>query len=341
MPNKLLNQTFLTFDSPHTQLPWPNTKDLYIFIIVVRHGSFSKAAREMRVSISQVSKRIRYLEKSLKVQLFIRNNKSITLTKDGEKVLVEAVDVINQMNRFVTQISDLKSQLAGEICISSSFGFGQQFINPAISEFMSIYPDICIKFMLNDTRIDLAKQGVDIEIYVGNDIKEFYITKQLAPNRRILCASPSYLAQYTSPNSINELISHQCLVIQERNQAIGNWLLTNGTEQINIPLSYQYTTNSGNIALDWTLQDKGILLRSQWHVQSYLETGELVQILPDWYQPADIWAVFIQRPSNSIKITLLVNYLTEYLEKHLNKFSGGASKNMLALNEPAINVKEG
>ena len=145
----------------------------------------------------------------------------------------------------------------------------------------------------------------------------FYIAKQLAPNRRILCASPNYIAQHTLPNSINELTSHKCLVIQERNQAIGNWLLTNGTEEINIPVNYQYTTNSGNIALDWALQGKGILLRSQWHVQPYLETGQLVQILPKWYQPAAIWAVFTQRPSNSAKINLLVNFLKEYLNKKI------------------------
>ncbi|ATQ86303.1 hypothetical protein B8W92_11065 [Moraxella osloensis] len=140
-------------------------------------------------------------------------------------------------------------------------------------------------------------------------------------NRRILCASPSYIAQYASPNSINELASHHCLVIQERNQAIGNWLLTNGSEQINVPVSYQYTTNSGNIALDWALQGKGVLLRSQWHVQPYLTSEQLVQLLPEWYQPADIWAVFTQRPSNSAKLNLLVNFLADYLEKNLNKLS--------------------
>jgi LysR family transcriptional regulator, transcriptional activator for dmlA len=132
---------------------------------------------------------------------------------------------------------------------------------------------------------------------------------------------PSYIAQYASPNSINELASHHCLVIQERNQAIGNWLLTNGSEQINVPVSYQYTTNSGNIALDWALQGKGVLLRSQWHVQPYLASEQLVQLLPEWYQPADIWAVFTQRPSNSAKLNLLVNFLADYLEKNLNKLS--------------------
>lgn len=321
MSTSLLNQSFLTSNLPYTELPWPNANDLYIFISVVRHGSFSQAARELSISVSQVSKRIHHLEISLQVQLFIRSDKSIILTKEGEKVLSEAIAVMNQMSQFIHQISDFKSNLAGEICISSSFGFGQQYISPAIIKFMRLYPDIGIKFMLNDTRIDLAKQGVDIEIYVGNDINAFYIAKLLAPNRRILCASPSYIAQYASPNSINELASHHCLVIQERNQAIGNWLLTNGSEQINVPVSYQYTTNSGNIALDWALQGKGVLLRSQWHVQPYLTSEQLVQLLPEWYQPADIWAVFTQRPSNSAKLNLLVNFLADYLEKNLNRLS--------------------
>ncbi|EDH9827069.1 LysR family transcriptional regulator [Salmonella enterica subsp. enterica serovar Limete] len=296
---------------------WPSVEDLFVFVTVARNGGFARAALELGLSPSYISKRIAILEKCLNARLFFRNNRVMRLTPEDENALCGAMQVVSEMDGFVSRLDNQRGVLAGNITINCSFGFGHKYVAEALSSFMIAYPDITVKLTLTDREVDLVEEGVDIEIRVGDDINELYIARQLATNRRILCASPEYLERHGKPESVSALVQHDCLMIQEKNSAFGNWILTDGKQQTHCRLNGFHSSNSGSVVLIWALKGHGITLRSEWDVAQYIERGELVRVLPQWYQEANIWAVYTRRSSSSDRIKICIDFLTEHLAQCL------------------------
>jgi DNA-binding transcriptional LysR family regulator len=294
---------------------WPQVEDLYVFITVARSASFARAAQELGQSPSYISKRIAILEKALNTQLFFRNNRIMRLTSEGENVLTGAMQVVNGMNNFLSNLNGSADALTGSITVSSSFGFGQEHMANALSTFTHQHPGLNVKLMLCDEEVDLVEKGVDIEIHVGNDIKDLYIARLLAPNRRILCAAPAYLQQFGKPETLADLAHHQCLSIRERGTPFGCWLLTDGTRQLKCNVNSHLSSNSGSVVSRWARMGHGITLRSAWDVEKYLERGELVQVLPQWYQEANIWAVYSRRPADPSIVRSFVDFLSHYFKQ--------------------------
>ncbi|GEC68772.1 LysR family transcriptional regulator [Raoultella terrigena] len=303
-----------THDKQRAQ--WPLIEDLNVFLTVVRKESFANAAAELGLSPSYVSKRIGLLEKSLGMRLFHRSARAIRLTADGHKALSGAISVLDSMGEFVAGLAAWRDAIEGNIHISCSFGFGSTYMAEALSALAERYPALNVKLTLTDRVVDLIEEGVDLEIHVGDDIKDLYITRRLSLNRRVLCAAPQYLAGHGTPAQISDLKQHKCLVIQERSAQFGVWPLTNGRDSTQLHIGSQLSSNSGSVVLSWALNGHGIILRSLWEVQRYLASGELVQILPPWHQSADIWAVYSNRTSGSAKLKVCIDFLMDYFQQN-------------------------
>ncbi len=145
-------------------------------------------------------------------------------------------------------------------------------------------------------------------------MNERYFAKKLADNRRILCASPSYIEQYGIPRTLNELSLHQCLFLKEKNTPFGNWKFFDGKKEQIITVNGGLTTNNGEVILQWALDGHGIIYRSSWDAQRYIKTNQLVHILPKYYEDAPIWAVYPHKLSESLKIESAVSFLKDYFE---------------------------
>ncbi|MBW7984154.1 LysR substrate-binding domain-containing protein [Enterobacillus tribolii] len=295
---------------------WPLIEDLNVFVTVVRKESFAHAAADLGLSPSYVSKRIALLEKSLGMRLFHRSARSIWLTADGHKALSGAIAVLDSMGEFVSGLADWRNAIEGNIHISCSFGFGSAYMADALSALAQRYPALNVKLTLTDLVVDLVEEGVDVEIHIGDDVKDLYITRKLSSNRRVLCAAPRYLEQYGTPDRIGDLKQHKCLVIQERNAQFGVWPLTDGHDSTQLHIRSQLSSNSGSVVLNWALNGHGIILRSLWEVQHYLASGELVRILPPWHQTANIWAVYSNRTSGSARLRACIEFLLAYFQQH-------------------------
>ncbi len=147
-------------------------------------------------------------------------------------------------------------------------------------------------FELFDRQIDLVQDNIDLDIRINDEIPDYYIAHLLTKNKRILCAAPAYLQKYPQPQSLQELSRHDGLVTKERDMTHGIWELGNGQEKKSVKVSGHLSSNSGEIVLQWALEGKGIMLRSEWDVLPFLESGKLVQVLPEYAQSANIWAVY-------------------------------------------------
>jgi LysR family transcriptional activator of dmlA len=199
--------------------------------------------------------------------------------------------------------------------ISSGLGFGRLMVAPAISQFRERYPTLEVRLEVFDRLVDVASEGFDLDVRVGDEIAPHLIARRLGSNRRVLCASPKYLALRSCPSTLADLSSHDCLVIKERDHPFGVWKLHAGAEEHTVKVTGSLSTNDGEIALRWATEGRGIVLRSIWSVQHLLEQGLLVQLLPDFYQEANFWAVYPSRLNNSAKVRVAVEFLQEYFQR--------------------------
>jgi LysR family transcriptional activator of dmlA len=288
-------------------------EDLRVFVTVVRRSSFIAAAEELGMSPAYVSKRIGVLEGSLGVRLFQRTTRRVVITEDGEQVYARAQAILDQLADLVDEVAGRRSDPAGQLRICSSFGFGRNLVAPAIARLAAAYPSLQIRFEVFDRLVDIVEEGFDLDVRVGDEIPPHLIARRLMNNGRILCAAPAYLARHGTPRQLQDLAGHQCLPIKERDHPFGVWRLRGRNGEETVKVSGALSTNHGEIALRWALDGAGIVLRSRWDAQPALDAGTLVQVLPDYTQEANVWAVYPQRLAGSAKLRVCV----EFLEQHL------------------------
>lgn len=299
----------------------PLLTDLRVFLLVARRAGFAAVAQELGVSPAYVSKRIALLEQNLNVVLLHRTTRRVTITEEGERIYEWAQRILHDVDRMMDELSDVRQVPQGMLRIISSFGFGRQVVAPALSALARQYPQLELRFDVEDRLVDLANEGVDLDIRIGDDIAPNLIARKLGTNYRILCASPSFLAQHGTPKQLADLATSSCLVIKERDHPFGIWQLQNKEGSHAIKVTGPLSSNHGEIVHQWCLDGQGIALRSWWDVCDNIASGHLVHVLPEYYQPANIWAVYVSRLATSAKVRITVEFLRRYFAERYPTFS--------------------
>lgn len=291
----------------------PENEDLRVFAVVVRKGGFGAAAAEMGMSPAYVSKRIGILEETLGVKLFERSTRRVLLTEDGEQVLARAQRILDGIDALLDEVAAQGREPRGRMRICSSFGFGRKVVAPAVARLAAAYPRLQIRFEVFDRLVE-PSEGFELDVRVGDAIAGQMVARRLMANHRILCAAPSYLARRGTPATLRELAGHDCLVIKERDHPFGVWRLHGKGGEETVKVSGALSTNHGEIALRWAVEGAGIVLRSRWDAQPFIEAGQLVQLLPEYTQEANVWAVYPRRLAGSARLRACVEFLQRALE---------------------------
>ncbi|HCD7969641.1 LysR family transcriptional regulator [Citrobacter amalonaticus] len=299
----------------------PLLTDLRVFMLVARRAGFAAVAQELGVSPAYVSKRIALLEQNLNVVLLHRTTRRVTITEEGERIYEWAQRILHDVDQMMDELSDVRQVPQGMLRIISSFGFGRQVVAPALSALARQYPQLELRFDVEDRLVDLANEGVDLDIRIGDDIAPNLIARKLGTNYRILCASPSFLALHGTPKQLADLATCSCLVIKERDHPFGIWQLQNKEGEHAIKVTGPLSSNHGEIVHQWCLDGQGIALRSWWDVCDNIASGHLVHVLPEYYQPANIWAVYVSRLATSAKVRITVEFLRHYFAERYPAFS--------------------
>ncbi|KJK26265.1 LysR family transcriptional regulator [Burkholderiaceae bacterium 16] len=299
-------------------------EDLRVFIEVARKSSFSAAAEALGVSPAYISKRVHVLEAALAVKLFHRTTRRVVVSEEGERVYALAQRILDDIDHLYEEVSSTRRNPRGLLRVCSSFGFGRRVVAPAISELSTLYPALQVRFEVFDRLIDVATEGFDLDIRVGDEIAPHHIARRLGDNRRVLCASPAYLARRGRPRTLADLASHDCLVIKERDHPFGVWKLRNGNAEQTVKVTGPLSSNNGEIVVRWAMDGRGIVLRSLWDVGPMLASGELEQILPECGQDANIWAVYPSRLTSSAKIRVCVEFFETFFRERAASHAGHA-----------------
>jgi DNA-binding transcriptional LysR family regulator len=294
--------------------------DLAFFSTLAGAGSLSAAARELGVTTPAVSKHLSQMEARAGVQLVVRTTRRMSLTPEGEMVLEHARNILSEIENMEHLLGLSKATPRGLLRINATLGFGRSFIAPIISRFARRNPQVEVQLQLSVNPPPLTDDSFDVCIRFGAPPEARVVARRIAPNRRLLCASPAYLARQGTPKVPGDLARHNCIGIRQGEEAYGVWRLSSGrgkglsTESVRTRGSL--TTNDGEIAVNWALDGHGILMRAEWDIQRYLNNGRLVQVLPQYTTPdADIYAVYPRGHQSTVRVRAFVDFVTAALEQ--------------------------
>ncbi|WP_291385883.1 MULTISPECIES: LysR family transcriptional regulator [Achromobacter] len=290
-----------------------HSSELLLVVELARAGGMSAAARELDVTPAAVSKRLAQIEARLGVRLFNRSTRRLSLTAEGEVYLENARRILGEIDDLDALIASRQAAPRGLLKVNAPLGFGRSYIAPAIAQFAQQYPEVSLQLQLTDRPADFVREAFDVAVRFGDLPDTSLIARKIAPNRRLVCASPGYLKKYGTPATPHDLARHQCIVLRQNDAAYGLWRFTKGRRSETVKVRGNLSSNDGEVTLTWGLAGLGILQRAEWDLARYLRSGRLVQVLEDYALPqADIYAVFPERHHLSAKVRVFVDFLVAY-----------------------------
>jgi DNA-binding transcriptional LysR family regulator len=288
--------------------------DLGFFSTLASAGSLSAAARELGVTTPAVSKHLALMESRIGVLLVNRSTRRMSLTPEGELYLEHARRIIGEIDGMEALLGVSKATPKGLLRVNATLGFGRSHVAPLISRFIRKYPEVEVQLQLSVNPPAPTEDLFDVCVRFGAPPDSRVIARNIAANRRLLCAAPAYLAKHGIPKVPNDLTRHNCIGIRQGEEAYGVWRLASGrgrnasTEAVKT--RGNLATNDGEIAVNWALDGHGILMRAEWDIERYLRNGRLVQVLPQYFTPdADIYAVYPQRHQLAARVRAFVDFL--------------------------------
>lgn len=258
-----------------------------IFVRALEEGSLSAAARRLDLSPAVASRRLARLEDRLGVRLIERTSRRLAPTEAGRLVYERALQLLDGVEDLEAQVSRRTTQARGLLRVTAPTSFGRRRLAPYLQPFLEANPRLTLEMNLTDAFVDLMAEDVDLAIRIGTWDADNPAMHRLAPNRRVLCASPDYLARFGSPRTLDDLRDHAQLAAE--NQSL--WRLLGPDGPVTFRAKSRVRTNSSEVARELALSGAGIALRSTWDVGEELKDGRLSVVLPDYQGSPDI-AIF-------------------------------------------------
>ena len=290
--------------------------EMAFFSLLVRAGSLSAAARELGISTPAVSKRLAQMEARLGIALVVRTTRRMSLTPEGEVYLEHARRILAEIDDMAQLLGVARAEPRGLLRVNATLGFGRSHVAPLISRFVKRHPEVEVQLQLSVNPPPLTDDAFDVCIRFGEPPDARVIARRLAPNRRLLCASPAYLARHGTPKTPQDLLRHNCIGIRQGDEAYGTLRLSTGSgarrRSETVKTRGTLATNDGEIAVAWALEGHGILMRAEWDIARHLKSGRLVPVLPAWQTPeADVYAVVPQRLQLATRVRAFVDFIAD------------------------------
>ena len=286
-------------------------QEMSVFARVVAAGSLSAAARELGLSPALISRRLAALEARLGVRLINRTTRSLHLTDDGASYYEACTRVLSDIEEADAAVAAGRVEPRGVLRVALPASFGHQHIAPLIPRFAERYPKIQLALSLSDRNVSLIEEGFDLAVRIAHLEDSSLTARKLAPNRRVVCASPAYLARHGTPRTPDELLRHNCLTTSEFAM---NWEYKGPDSKAgSVRVSGRYSCDNWEVLREWALAGLGIALKSTWDVHRFLADGSLVQVCPGYTFHSDvaIYAVYPSRRLLPAKTRVFIEFLAE------------------------------
>lgn len=281
--------------------------DYELFARIAELGSISAAAARLGISVPMASKRLARLEARLGTRLINRSTRRLVLTAAGQQFRDDVAAILDAIEAAEERLVGSTRRIAGPLRVSAPTSFGRMHVAPYLRPFCDAHPDVELELNLTDALVDLMADGVDIALRIARIEAPTPGVTLLAPNARVLCASPDYLARAGTPRTLRDLARHRRLAADGQSP----WRLSGVEGPVQFDPRSVVRTNSSEVVRELALAGMGIALRSLWDVHGDLAAGRLVRVLPQWQGLTDvhIHAVTLPGPAPAARVGAFVGYL--------------------------------
>ncbi|UTH72988.1 LysR family transcriptional regulator [Chromobacterium sp. IIBBL 290-4] len=292
--------------------------DLQVFIRAADHGSLSAAARQLDLSPAVASAALKRLEQAVGAQLLARSTRSLRLTLAGERYLEHARVALDAVVAGSLALAQDRQALSGSLSLSMPSDLGRNLLRPWLDDFLDEHAGLGLQLRISDRLADLYRQPVDVALRYGVPEDSSLVALPLAAdNRRVLCASPEYLARQGEPDSPQALRDHVCLRLVLGDAVHERWRFGRDGESLIVPASGRWVSDDGEIVRQWALAGRGIAYKSRLDVLADLRAGRLRALLPDYQtEAAPLYLVTPHRLMLSPAVTAMRAYLQKRLDDY-------------------------
>ncbi len=284
--------------------------EMVVFTRVATLGSFSAAARELELTPSAVSKLISRLEDRLSVRLFQRTTRSLRLTDEGGTFLESCREILLNIEQAELEVAALQNRVTGTLHVTAISAFARTQLCKIMPEFMALHPDVRVELSLTERQVDLINEKVDLAILISEEVTDqSLISRKLATNKRVICASPDYIAKYGAPQTPEDLLNHNCLT-HSSYVHFNDWEFRDGNTITIQSVKGNFRTNSASALHEAVKAGIGIARLATFVCQPSLDSGELVPLLTEHaHDSSNILAVYPHRRHLSVRVRAFIDFL--------------------------------
>ena len=300
------------------------------FVSVATRGSLTAAAKAEGVAPAIMGRRIDALEERLGVKLLVRTTRRITLTHEGSAFLEDCQRLLVEFANAEASVSAGGVKASGHLRVTAPAGFGRRHVAPLVPRFHALHPEVRISLNLSDRVIDVAGEGYDCAVRVGDLPDSSLVSLRLADNRRRCVATPDFVRRHGEPRSPADLARFSCLTLSSDASQTRGWAFRvpaedgddGGSQVIHLKPTGPLDCTDGQVLHDWCLAGHGIAWRSTWEVEAEIDAGLLVPLLDAFAAPPNgVYAVFPQRKHLPLRVRLWLDFLKQ--QYALPEFWGG------------------
>lgn len=306
--------------------PLDELTSMAVFARVVESRSFSEAARRLGLSKSAVSKRIARLEDSLGAPLLVRTTRRLALTEAGSAFYEHCSRIVSEAEEARSKIGEAGSVPRGLLRVNAPVTLSEMYLAQVMPRFLERHPDVRVEMTTDDRFVSVIDDGYDVVIRIAALEDSSLIARKLAGDRRVVCASPSYLERAGAPERPQDLLQHNCL--RYANLTVRDeWQFRGPEGRISVSVRGNFQANNGTLLKQAAIEGLGLAMIPGFMVQDALADGRLTCVLTDFDMPDhDIHAMYAQRRHVSPKVRAFVDYLVEAFQD----FDGSLSRTSAA-----------
>jgi DNA-binding transcriptional LysR family regulator len=261
-----------------------NIDSLVLFYRVVNCGSINRAATQLQLSKTSISRKLRQLEQQIGTVLVKRGVHQLAMTSSGEAVYRHCERILAEVNAARTEVAEMQSGLTGKVAIATAYGLGGLWVTPALATFALQHPQVQVVVHETSRWVDVSEEPYDIAIHLGRVRNERLPVRRFAQLQRGVFASPAYFKLKSAPRVANELLGHSCIALQQQLDD-GLWTLPSAARAEAVTIEPRVCVSDIVVARDMALAGVGLAILPRILCRDAVTAGRLVEVLTNWEMP--------------------------------------------------------
>lgn len=291
-------------------------EEMTVFVAVAELGGFAAAARKLKLSAPTITRAVAALEAQVGAELFVRTTRFVRLTESGERYLQDCRRILHELEEAEAQAAGAHLAPQGTLVIAAPIVFGQRLLLPLLVEFLLQHPAVSARALLVDRPVQLSEEGIDCAFRMGELPDSALVATPLGHIRRIVCASPGYLAAHGQPQLPQEVIYH-ALVVSAADGRSDRWRFVEGDREIDVEIEPRLVVSTNEAAISAALGGWGLTRVMSYQVNAELQRGDLQRVLQAHEgKPLPVWLVNAEGRRAAAKLRSFIAFAVARLRGH-------------------------